>query len=567
MLKGLGVSDGLGFGRILHVKPQERKIPTDVLPPEAELERFNNIYQRALSNTYGLLEKARRQHKENLADIIDAHLTILEDEYSLVEPVQELIRNGQLNAFQAVDCQLNLIFEEMSNSRSELMRARAADILDIKNEILDIGLGIQRVDLSDLEQDTILVAEELTPSQTVGLDAAHVSAIVVTSGSATSHIAIISRAMGIPTVVNIQNIFEVLPEGQTLIVDADTGELTLSPTPEEITQYKIKRAHLDQLRTQYESYRNCGSRTADGTVCQVFANIATPENAALAIQGGAEGIGLFRSEFLYMNRTALPSEEEQYRAYRSVADQFGDREVIIRTMDIGGDKTVPALPIEPEDNPFLGYRAIRICIDHPDLFKTQLRAIFRAAYHRKIKIMFPMVSSIQELRRGKEIAEEVKQELAAAQVEFNPNVPIGIMIEIPAAAVMAECFAKEAAFFSIGTNDLIQYTIAADRGNAKVSALYSAYQPAVLHLIDHAIRAAHQEKIPCGMCGEAAADRSLVPVWIGMGLDEFSVSPNLVLQTRATISALTRKDCERLTQQVLEQSNSGDIYDLLHSDI
>lgn len=563
-LSGLGISEGIGYGTILQIKEPNRSIPdTQVESVEQELEHFETVYQAALDQTKQLQERVFLSGKQDAADIMEAHLAILEDSESLAEPIREYIRNGQYSAVRAIDLQLQQIADEFSHMKSELLRERAADILDIRNLLLDIALGNKQEDLSNLPADTVLVAEELVPSQTVGLDTAHVAAIIVAQGSVTSHIAIISRSFGIPTISGISDVFSILPNGASVIVDGTAGRIVVHPNKEQIKQAMDAMQHEAALLQHYEQFRMLPSVTKDGTKFAVYVNIATPEDLQRAIESTAEGIGLFRSEFLYMNRQTLPDEEEQYRAYRSVAAGFGGKEVIIRTMDIGGDKEVPALTLRKEENPFLGCRAIRLSLREKDLFKTQLRALLRAADGTGIKIMFPMISSIEELRAAKCTLEEAKSELAASHVPFNPSVPIGMMIEIPSSAVMSDVFAKEVDFFSIGTNDLTQYTVAVDRGNTELAALYSAYQPAVLRLIATTIRNAHAAGIPCGMCGEAASDAALIPLWIGLGLDEFSVSPNVVLKTRAVIANHVVSACEACAEQVLQQGSINGVLQAL----
>lgn len=555
-LSGLGISEGIGYGTVLRIKEPDRSITdTRAESAEQELARFETIYQTALEQTRQLQEKALLSGKQDAADIMEAHLTILEDSESLAEPICEYIRTQQYSAARAIDVQLLQIADEFSHMKSALLRERAADILDIRNLLLDIALGNKQEDLSDLPPNTVLAAEELVPSQTVGLDTAHVAAIIVAKGSVTSHIAIISRSFGIPTVSGISDIFDVLPDGAPVIVDGASGRITVHPKEEQIQQAMDAMRHEAALSRHYEKFRALPSVTKDGSKREVYVNIATPEDLQRAIESTTEGIGLFRSEFLYMNRQTLPDEEEQYRAYRGVALGFGEKEVIIRTMDIGGDKEVPALALGKEENPFLGCRAIRLSLRKKEMFKTQLRALLRAADGTRIKIMFPMISSVEELRAAKSVLEEAKDELAASRVPFNPSVPVGMMIEVPSSAVMSDVFAKEVDFFSIGTNDLTQYTVAVDRGNTELAALYSAYQPAVLRLIAMTIRNAHAAGIPCGMCGEAASDMALIPLWIGLGLDEFSVSPNAVLKTRAVIADCDTAACEACAERVLRQGS------------
>ena len=431
--------------------------------------------------------------------------------------------------------------------------------LDIKNRVLGKLLKEENIDLSKLKPNTIIVATELTTSETAKLDFKNVSGIITELGGENSHTSIMARTHTIPAITKVEEATKIFKDGDSVAINGTSGEIYVNPTEKKKKKLLELEKQLEQEKSELDKYRNQESITKDGTKVKLYANIGLPADAEIAVNNTAEGVGLLRSEFLYMDSDTMPSEESQFEAYKKVAEIMKGKEAIIRTLDIGGDKELKYLTLEKEANPFLGYRAIRLCLDNPTIFKTQLRAILRASAFGKLAIMFPMISSIEELRAAKEVLEECKQELDNENILYDKNIQVGIMIEIPSAALIADKLAKECDFFSIGTNDLIQYTVAVERGNEKISKLYTKYHPAVIKLVKLAIDGAHSANIFCGMCGEAASDELYVPLLVGLGLDEFSMNPNSILKTRKRIGELDRKECEKLANEILIMTSAEEV--------
>ena len=444
------------------------------------------------------------------------------------------------------------------------MRQRAADIGDIRTRMLGILLHAESVDLAALPEGTVLVVHDLTPSMTVSLSKEHVCAILTEVGGQTSHSAILARALEVPAVLGVPGLLDAVQDGMTVAVDGTEGAALLCPDEATLAAFQARRDKWLEERALLQVYRDRDTRTADGRHVDLYANIGSVADAKAAAEAGAEGIGLFRTEFLFMDRTALPDEEEQYQAYAQVSDLMAGKEVIIRTLDVGGDKGIDYLEMEREENPFLGHRAIRYCLDRPDLYRVQLRALLRAgARHGNIKIMLPLVSGVEEVRGARALLEECKAQLSAEGLAFDPHISLGIMVETPAAALIADLLAREADFFSIGTNDLTQYTIAVDRGNAKVEKLYTCYHPAVLRSIRSVIAAGKAAGIPVGMCGEAAADPRMIPLLLAFGLDEFSVSPSSILAARKQIADWNGPDALRTAEQAMALDTAAQVSDFL----
>lgn len=553
VLKGTGVSDGLAMAPLRTVIRTLPAVPTAPAADIAqELARLDQILDAGRQELQALQDESLSLGAKDAAEIFDAHMTILGDEYAVTEPVRALIRDERCNAAAAIDRQFDALAEMFLELDDALLKERAADVRDLKQLLLRVALGIPRQDLSRLERDVILLAEELTPSDTIRMDTAHVRGIVTTRGGATSHSAIIARSLGIPAAAGVTG-WDAGMDGKLALLDGAGGVLTVEPEEEACAAF---RAAMDAAALQaraLEQYRDRPSATKDGARLQLCANIGTPEEASAALQLGADGVGLFRSEFLFMDRDDLPCEEEQFCAYRAAAEAMQGRPLIVRTLDIGGDKKLPALPLAPEDNPFLGCRAIRLTLRRPELFRPQLRALLRASAFGDVRIMFPMISTLDELRAAKALVAEERAALEAEGVSVG-HVSVGMMIEIPAAAVMAEEFAREADFFSIGTNDLTQYTLAVERGNDSVAALYTPAHPAVLRLIAMTARAANAHGIECGMCGEAAGDMDLAPAFVGMGVTELSMSPHRIAALRKRLSEMTMADCRKAAEQLLNAS-------------
>ena len=549
--QGKGVSEGLAMAQIHLFTPKLPEISRQpAADAEAEVAKLEKTLAAAEEELRGLYETAKEKMGEQEAEIFDAHLTILGDEYSVREPIIQRIREQKQNAAAAITDQFDELAQMFRSLGDELMAERAADAEDLKQQLLRICLGCGRQDLSVLPGDVIVLAEELTPSDTVRMDTAHVKGIATRLGGATAHSAIIARTLGIPAAAGIDGWQTEALNGHMAILDGADGTLTVDPTDEETACYQSRKAQADCEAQALEAFRTCPSQTKDGAALEICANIGTPQEAQQAMKYGADGVGLFRSEFLFMDRDALPTEDEQFEAYRTAAQTMAGKPLIIRTLDVGGDKKLPTLELPHEDNPFLGFRAIRMTLSHPEIFRPQLRAILRAAAYGDVRVMFPMIVSMDQLREAKALLREQEQTLQAEGVPTGP-VKVGMMVEIPAAAVLAEEFAKEVDFFSIGTNDLTQYTLAVERGNAAVAHLYAPEHPAVLRLIAMTAQAAAERHIPCGMCGEAAGDPKLAPAFVGMGVNELSMSPRRVPAVRKLLSGLTMDECRQAAEKLL----------------
>ena len=549
--QGKGVSEGLAMAQIHLFTPKLPEISRQpAADDEAEVAKLEATLAAAEEELRGLYETAKEKMGEQEAEIFDAHLTILGDEYSVREPIIQRIREQKQNAAAAITDQFDELAQMFRSLGDELMAERAADAEDLKQQLLRICLGCGRQDLSVLPGDVIVLAEELTPSDTVRMDTAHVKGIATRLGGATAHSAIIARTLGIPAAAGIDGWQTEALNGHMAILDGADGTLTVDPTDEETACYQSCKAQADCEAQALEAFRTCPSQTKDGAALEICANIGTPQEAQQAMKYGADGVGLFRSEFLFMDRDALPTEDEQFEAYRTAAQTMAGKPLIIRTLDVGGDKKLPTLELPHEDNPFLGFRAIRMTLSHPEIFRPQLRAILRAAAYGDVRVMFPMIGSMDQLREAKALLREQEQTLQAEGVPTG-SVKVGMMVEIPAAAVLAEEFAKEVDFFSIGTNDLTQYTLAVERGNASVAHLYAPEHPAVLRLIAMTAQAAAERHIPCGMCGEAAGDPKLAPAFVGMGVNELSMSPRRVPAVRKLLSGLTMDECRQAAEKLL----------------
>lgn len=564
MLKGVGASAGIGIGKVICIREQNLDYSqVQYQGREQEKARLKQAVETFCEKTQRMAEDIRQRVGQKESEILSGQVMMLSDPF-MVSQMEDAIQSGSC-AEAAVDTVCQMYIEMFSNVEDELMKQRATDIEDIKTRMLRLLLGVESVDMASLPKGTVLAAKDLTPSMTVGLQKENVSAIITEVGGKTSHSAILARALEIPAVLGIPDALQQLTDGQTAIVDGATGQVLTEPDAETLYHYtKLQEEQLRQ-KAMLSIYRDKPTTDASGRSYQLYANIGSVMEAQAALENGAEGIGLFRTEFLFMDRPAMPDEEEQLEAYSSVSHLMKGKEVIIRTLDVGGDKEVSYLKMGSEQNPFLGWRAIRYCLSEQPLFKTQLRALLRAgAQERNIKIMLPLVTGVQEIRAARSLLEECKQELNREGLEYDPKIALGVMIETPAAALTADLMAKEADFFSIGTNDLTQYTIAVDRGNAKVEQLYTTLHPAVLRSIRGIIHAAKQAKIPVGMCGESAADPLLIPLLMQFGLDEFSVSASSVLKTRKTISEWNREQVEQVAEQAMQLSTPQELDEYLH---
>lgn len=559
MLIGIAASQGIAIGRAVVIKETKFEIKkTSVLNTASEKERFQSAVYKAQHELSKIRDLAKKKLGEDEAQIFDSHIMMLQDP-ELIGAVELKIETESQNAesaFKEIVDMFASIFDSMDD---EYMRARGADIRDVGKRVLNILLGIGNTSLSGIEEECILVSRDLTPSDTAQMDKDYVLGFITEIGGRTSHSAIMARTLEIPAVVGLGAVMDKIQTGDLLIIDGEEGKVFVNPEEDTLNIYREKQCKLAQEKTDLSKLLEAETVTVDLKRVSLVGNIGSPKDVDRVIKNGGEGIGLFRTEFLYMDSDFLPTEDEQYISYRKVLEAMGERPVVIRTLDIGGDKKLPYLQIEEEMNPFLGYRAIRLSLDRKDIFKTQLRALYRASMYGNLKIMFPMISGVQEFREAKKVVEEVKSELTVANIDFKDNVELGIMIEIPSAAIVSDVLAKEVDFFSIGTNDLIQYSIAVDRMNEKVSYLYDMFNPAVLRLIKFVIENAHKEGKSVGMCGEMAGDLNAIPILLGMGLDEFSMSPSSILKARKLIRSLNFEEAKKLTAKAMELETSSEI--------
>ena len=548
--QGIAASGGIGIGQAAVIRQELPAFPLTADNSAAELQRLKAAISEFMASTAAMAEEIRVRVGQKESEILTGQILMIQDP-EMTDEMEALIGEGS-SAEAAVDATCREFSGMLAALDDDMMRQRATDVDDLRRRLLSQLLGVPQVNLQCLPDNTVLVAAELTPSMTVGLKAEAVAAIVTQSGGYTSHSAILSRALGIPAVLSVPGIMDSVSDGETLIVNGSTGTVLDAPTEEELSEArKLYEAEQEQKRL-LALYKDKPTVDAEGNRYAIYANIGKPADAVKAAQAGAEGVGLFRTEFLFMDRTQAPSEDEQYEAYCAAAEAMAGKEVIVRTLDIGGDKGVDYLQIEKEENPFLGNRAIRYCLSHPDLYKTQLRALLRAgAEWPGIRIMIPMVTGPEEVERVKALLEECKAELHAEGTPCNDGIAVGVMIETPAAVMLADELAKVSDFFSIGTNDLTMYTLAVDRGNAAIASMYRTGHKAVLRAIRRTILAAREAGIPVGMCGEAAADPAMIPYLMAWGLDEFSVSTSAVLKVRAAIAGLSRTEAEQVAETVI----------------
>ena len=560
---GIAGSEGIGIGTVVLIEEHEINIETKrVEETGAEIERLQNAIEKFVADTNVMAEKMDITVGKKDADILRGHIQMLQDPM-IEEQISALIISEKITAEMAVEQVLEQTAEMFSQIPDELLQQRATDFRDIKTRMLKILLGIEDVDISQVPAGTVIVARDLTPSMTAGINPENIEGILTEVGGRTSHSAILARAMEVPAVLSIENICSIAKNGDKVVLDGTSGEAILNPDDETVEKFKKMYSDYQNEKALLKEYAGKPSQTKDGVKVELVCNIGKPADANKAVECDGEGIGLFRTEFLFMDRGSMPTEEEQFEAYKEVAEKMKGKPVIIRTLDIGGDKDVPYLGLEHEDNPFLGFRAIRYCLQRKDIYEIQLKALLRASAFGKIKIMVPLVTGVDELRQVKAMIKDIMAELDKEGVVYNKNIEVGVMMETPAACMMADALAKEAAFFSIGTNDLTGYTMAVDRGNAKVAYLYSTYNPAVLRAIKRIIECGKKEGIMVGMCGEAAADSKLIPLLLAFGLDEFSVSATSVLKTRKTISDCTMDECKALADKVMACVTEEEVLEIL----
>ncbi len=564
MYEGVNASDGIGIGVArVAVEPDLSFTPHAPEDAKAEEVRYQAAVAKFIEQTNAQIERMTKTVGEEAAAIMGAHIEFAEDE-GIRDMVNGSIESGMC-AEQAVSEAYDMYYNMFSNMEDELFRERAADVADVKTGLLADLLGQELVDLSTLPENSVVVVRELTPSMTADIDKENVAAIVTETGGRTSHSAIIARALEIPAVLSVPDATTNIKTGDMVIVDGTLGKVIATPSDHDLEHYRAKAKQYAEEKLALEAYRGKETVTADGFKKLLVANIGNPDDANVAAEHDCEGVGLFRSEFLFMDAKELPSEDEQFVAYQKVALRMKGQPVIIRTLDVGGDKEIPYLDLVKEENPFLGYRAVRYCLANPEQYKVQLTALLRASAFGDIKIMVPLVTNIDEIRQVKDLVKECMADLDARGVSYNKDIEIGTMIETPAASLIADDLAAECDFFSIGTNDLIGYTMCADRGNDKVGYLYEVYQPAVLRSLKRIIGEGNKAGIMVGMCGEAAADPLLIPVLISFGLDEFSVSAPSILRTRRIISTWTKEEADELTDKVMKLKTATEVKAALQS--
>lgn len=560
MYKGTGASPGIAIGKALVIEHSELNIEKKSIEnTDFEVEKLQKAVEKSKVELEQVKERVKKELGEHEAEIFEAHLLVLADP-ELIDQTISKIKDEKVNADFALNEVKDMfvsIFESMDN---EYMRERAADIKDVTNRVLRHILGIKVVDLSALSEEVILIAHDLTPSDTATMNKNMVLGFLTDIGGRTSHTAIMARTLEIAAVVGLNDATEKIKDGDFVVFNGETGKVIVNPDKETINKYSQLKAKFDEEKEALKQLIGKASTTLDERHVELAGNIGSPNDLEGLLKNDAEGVGLYRTEFLYMDKEDdFPTEEEQYEAYKAVLEGMNGKPIVIRTLDIGGDKELKYFKMDEEMNPFLGYRAIRLCLDRTDIFKTQLRALYRASVHGKLRIMFPMISSLEELLKAKEIIKEVLAEMDAEGIEYSKNVEVGMMIEIPSAAVISDILAKHVDFFSIGTNDLIQYTCAVDRMNQKISYLYNQFNPAVLRLIKMVIDNAHKEGKWVGMCGEAAGDQRMIPILLGMGLDEFSMSPISILPARKFITSVKYDDMKKFANEVLTMGTAEEI--------
>ncbi|MGK8840867.1 phosphoenolpyruvate--protein phosphotransferase [Staphylococcus aureus] len=566
LIKGIAASDGVAIAKAyLLVEPDltfdKNEKVTDV---EGEVAKFNNAIEASKVELTKIRNNAEVQLGADKAAIFDAHLLVLDDP-ELIQPIQDKIKNENANAASAltdVTTQFVTIFESMDN---EYMKERAADIRDVSKRVLSHILGVELPNPSMIDESVVIVGNDLTPSDTAQLNKEFVQGFATNIGGRTSHSAIMSRSLEIPAIVGTKSITQEVKQGDMIIVDGLNGDVIVNPTEDELIAYQDKRERYFADKKELQKLRDADTVTVDGVHAELAANIGTPNDLPGVIENGAQGIGLYRTEFLYMGRDQTPTEEEQFEAYKEVLEAMDGKRVVVRTLDIGGDKELSYLNLPEEMNPFLGYRAIRLCLAQQDIFRPQLRALLRASVYGKLNIMFPMVATINEFREAKAILLEEKENLKNEGHDISDDIELGIMVEIPATAALADVFAKEVDFFSIGTNDLIQYTLAADRMSERVSYLYQPYNPSILRLVKQVIEASHKEGKWTGMCGEMAGDETAIPLLLGLGLDEFSMSATSILKARRQINGLSKNEMTELANRAVDCATQEEVIELVNN--
>ena len=567
LLKGIAASSGIAIAKAYClVEPDLSFSKKTVEDSATEVARFQSALSISKSELEAIRDLAEKELGADDAAIFNAHVLVLTDP-ELIGPIEEKIKADQVNAEFALKETTDMFITMFEQMDSEYMQERAADIRDVTKRVLSHLLGVKMVSPSMIDEEVIVIAEDLTPSDTAQLNRQFVKGFTTDIGGRTSHSAIMARSLEIPAVVGTQESTKLIQDGDLVIVDGLNGEIHINPSAEVVADYESKQLQFEQQKVEWAKLVNEKTITADGHQVELAANIGTPEDLVGVKNNGGEGVGLYRTEFLYMGKDKLPTEEEQFEAYKKVLEGMAGMPVVVRTLDIGGDKELSYLQLPEEMNPFLGFRAIRLCLEEQEIFRTQLRALLRASVFGNLKIMFPMIATLGEFRQAKAILEEEKQALLANGTAIADHIEVGIMVEIPSTAVQADVFAKEVDFFSIGTNDLIQYTFAADRMNERVSYLYQPYNPAILRLVKMVIDAAHKEGKWAGMCGEMAGDEIAVPLLIGLGLDEFSMSATSILPARTQIKKLKKSDMIELVEEALQMGTAEEVVEAVKARI
>ncbi len=564
MMRGTSASAGIGIGKAVVVEETELKIKKETIADtEAEKVRFQAAVKKAIEETEVLAKDLATRVGPKEAEILNGHLLLFSDMFLMGE-IENIIAGESVNSEYAIENVCNTYADTFASMGDELMQQRATDMRDIKTRMQKILMGVSSVDIAALPEGSVIVAKDLTPSMTAGIDPAKVTGIVTELGGKTSHSAILARALEIPAVVALEGVLNKVTEGEDIVIDGSEGIVIINPQKAVKEEYAAKREAFIKEKKELEEYIGKPTVTKDGVHIELVANIGKPADVEKVLQYDGEGVGLFRTEFLFMDRNSMPTEAEQYEAYRKVASAMNGKPVIIRTLDIGGDKEIPYMGLEKDENPFLGYRAIRFCLDRKeDVYKPQLRALLMASAFGNIRIMVPMVTCLEEYREAKALVEELKKELDAKGISYKKDIQVGIMVETAAASLMADVFAREVDFFSIGTNDLTQYTMAVDRGNDKVSYLYSPLNPAVLRSIRHVIECGRKEGIMVGMCGEAASDPMLIPLLLAFGLNEFSMSASAILNARKLITGYSTRELQAVADKAMSFATTKEVEDYM----
>ncbi|MDN4618809.1 phosphoenolpyruvate--protein phosphotransferase [Paenibacillus sp. PsM32] len=562
---GIAASSGIAIAKAFRLEHPEYEITKrSISDTDAELAKLESALEISKTELEAIKERTLQEMGAKKAEIFESHLLILNDP-ELISPVKDKISMEMVNAefaLNEVAAQFVTMFENM---KSTYLQERAADMRDVSKRILNHLMGVNFQSPAEIREEVVIIAEDLTPSDTAQLDRNFVKGFTTNIGGRTSHSAIMARSLEIPAVVGTKEVMEVIQNGDIVIVDGLEGNVIVNPDEATLAEYRAKGAAYEAQVTEWRKLRDEVTVSKDGVHVELAANIGTPNDVAGVLDNGGEGVGLYRTEFLYMGRDELPSEDVQFNAYKTVLEKMAGKPVVVRTLDIGGDKELPYLVLPKEMNPFLGFRAIRLCLDRQDIFRTQLRALLRASVYGDLRIMFPMIATLMEFREAKAVLLEEKEKLVAEGVAVSENIQLGIMVEIPSTAVLADQFAKEVDFFSIGTNDLIQYTMAADRMNERVSYLYQPYNPSILRLVKMVIDAAHKEGKWTGMCGEMAGDATAIPLLLGLGLDEFSMSASSILPARSQLAKLSKADMQELAAKALDMQTAEQVVELVQA--